>query len=96
MGLQKKLLEEQSRPPDEPYPDGLETRALYRGAVSDAELTLLIRFYLEGWSQRELAAELGISENACKLRIKRAKQRLRSALEEDGSAGAEERRGERR
>ena len=99
VSLQKKLLEETERPPDGPYPELLEAGALYRGVVSDGELTLLTRFYLEGWSQRELAAELGISENACKQRIKRAKQHLRSALAEDGSPGAEEpgkRRRERR
>ena len=98
VSLQKKLLEETDRPPDGPFADGLEAGTLYRGAVSDAELTLLIRFYLEGWSQRELAAELGISENACKLRIRRAKQHLRSVLEEDGPPGGDdpaERRRER-
>ncbi len=89
VSLRKKLQEEQDLSPSAPGADGLPPETLFRGAVSDAELRLLIRFYLEGWSQRELAEEMGVSENACKLRIKRAKERLRSALEEDGPPGAE-------
>ena len=57
--------------------------------MSDEELRLLIRFYLEGWSQKELAGELGISLNACKKRIQRAKERLRRALEEANQQGPE-------
>ena len=82
VNLQKKLQADMDKPPDEAYPPELRTETLYRGAVSDAERKLLIRFYLEGWSQKELAEELGISENACQKRITRAKERLRSALEE--------------
>ena len=91
--LQRKLRE---RIPEEggSGPDGLPPETLYRGAVSDEDLRLLIRFYLEGCSQKELAEELGISLNACKKRIQRAKERLRSALEEteDPEGGSPERR----
>ena len=66
----------------EPYAQPLGPETLYRGSVSDGELELLIRFYLEGWSQRELARELGISENACQKRIARAKAHLREAIRE--------------
>ena len=86
VNLQKKLQADMDKPPDEAYPLELRTETLYRGAVSDAERKLLIRFYLEGWSQKELADAMGISDNACKLRIKRAQARLRNALEEDKPA----------
>jgi len=64
--------------------DELGPETLYRGLVSDEELRLLLDFYLLGRSQRELAEELGIGLNACKKRIQRAKEHLRSALERDG------------
>ena len=83
LDLQRKL-EEQELMREGPHPDALPPEALYRGAVGDEDLRLLIRFYLEGWSQRELAGELGISENAVKMRLKHARERLRRALEEDG------------
>ena len=102
LSLQKKL-QDGLASRDGPGAVELPPETLFRGAVSDGELELLIRFYLEGWSQKELAAELGISEEACKKRIKRAKKRLRSALEEtgppEGSAapgGADGERGQER
>jgi len=64
---------------DEPDPE-----ILYRGLVSDGELRLLIRFYLEGWSQKDLARELGIDPGACNTRIQRAKAHLRAAMKRDG------------
>lgn len=85
--LQRMLQDGADQVQDEPYADALRPETLYGGSVSDGDLRLLIRFYLEGWSQRELAQELGISEDACKMRIKRAKERLRSALEADGPPG---------
>lgn len=84
VNLQQKLLELEPSP-EEHYSDAIGPETLYRGAISDDELELLLRFYREGWSQKELAADLGISLNACKKRIQRAKERLRSALEEDGA-----------
>ena len=91
--LQRKLRE---RIPEEGKSGsgGLPPETLYRGTVSDEDLRLLIWFYLEDWSQKELAEELGISLNACKKRIQRAKERLRSALEEteDPEGGSPERR----
>ncbi len=86
VSLQQKLRNEA---PEEGQKQELRLDTLYGGAVSPGELDLLIRFYLEGWSQRELAEEYGISQEACKKRIKRAKQRLRRALEEDESPGME-------
>ena len=83
VGLQKKLQDEAERLAAEPHRDELSPETLLGGSVNEAELKLLIRFYLEGWSQKELAEEMGISENACQKRITRAKLHLRSALEGD-------------
>ncbi len=89
VGLQKKLQDEAERLAAEPHRDELSPETLLGGSVNEAELKLLIRFYLEGWSQKELAAELGITENACQKRIARAKEHLRCAMEEDRSPGPE-------
>ena len=69
---------------EEEYRDETDPATLYRGLVSDEELRLLIRFYLEGWSQKELAGELDIDIEACSKRIQRAKAHLRAAMERDG------------
>ena len=87
VSLQQKLQNELGPGPEEGQKQELRLDTLYGGAIRDTELELLIRFYLEGWSQRELAEAYGISQEACKKRIKRAKQRLRRALEEDESPG---------
>ena len=68
----------------ENYQDEEDPATLYRGLVSDEELRLLIRFYLEGWSQKDLARELGIDMEACSKRIQRAKAHLKAAMERDG------------
>ena len=82
LALQNRLRERERQ--KGPFAEELPPGSLYRGAVADEDLSLLLRFYLEGWSQRELAKELGISENAVKMRLKHARERLRRALEEDG------------
>lgn len=87
INLQKKLQDELNLSQNESYSEELHPETLYRGAISEAELKLLIRFYLDGWSQKELAEDLGINESACKMRIKRAKEHLRSALEDDKPPG---------
>ncbi len=78
--LQRKL---QERAGGEACADELPPETLYRGAIGEEDLKLLLRFYLEGRPQRELAGELGISENAVKMRLKHARERLRRALEEE-------------
>ncbi len=90
VSLQKKLAEELDLSQNGHYTDDLRPETLYQGAITEAEMTLLLRFYLDGWSQKELAEEMGISENACRLRIRRAKRHLRSVLEETGPPGAED------
>lgn len=88
VNLQKKLQEDYDHSQDGQYTDELRPETLYSGTTSDAELNLLIRFYLDGWSQKELAEEMGISENACKKRIRRAKINLQRALEKAKPPGS--------
>ena len=90
ISLQKKLQEDHGDVQNEPYTEELPPETLYGGAIGEAELKLLIRFYLEGWSQKELAEEMGVSGNACQKRITRAKLHLRKALEETGPPGTED------
>ena len=63
--------------------DEADPETLYRGTVSDEDLRLLLRCYRDGWSHKELARELGIEPGALKMRLKRARERLRRALEEN-------------
>lgn len=44
------------------------------------EWKLLMRFYIEGYSMRELAEENGVSEEAVKSRLKRARAKLKEKL----------------
>jgi len=44
--------------------------------AKDPDLALLCRFYIEGYSLRELAQELGVSIAASKMKIRRAKDRV--------------------
>ena len=87
--LHRRLEEAEASAGAEPCAGVLGPETLYRGSVSDGELELLIRFYLEGWSQKELARQLGISENACQKRITRAKAHLREAIQEAPGAPEE-------
>lgn len=87
LDLQKKLQEGLILSETNPYSDEQQPETMYHGIIGDEELELLIRFYLDGWSQKDLAEQLGISENACRLRIRRAKKHLKSALEEDKPPG---------
>lgn len=48
---------------------------------ADGDLQLLAKVYCGGYSIREVAQELGISVGACKMRLRRAKDRLRKKLE---------------
>lgn len=44
------------------------------------EWKLLMRFYIEGYSMRELAEDYSITEDACKSRLRRARAKLREKL----------------
>ena len=60
----------------------LDPETLYRGAVSAEELRLLVQFYQEGKTSQEIAGESGISVEACKKRVLRAREHLRHILDE--------------
>ena len=77
--LAAKLWENPEEYRDEPDPE-----TLYRGLLSDRDLQLLLRFYLEGRSQKELAWELGIEVGALHMRLQRAKAHLKAAMRRDG------------
>jgi RNA polymerase sigma-70 factor (ECF subfamily) len=53
-------------------------KALQRLSPRDAEILMLK--YNEGWSYRDLAGHLGISESAVEARLHRARRRLRNEL----------------
>ena len=59
--------------------DQIGLEVIYSGLVDPEELKLLIRFYVEKWSNDALAASLGIKPDACKKRIQRAKARFMAA-----------------
>lgn len=62
----------------DPY---MDTYSEVRMEVSNSdEWKLLTQFYIEGYSMRELAKMQGISEEACKSRLKRARAKLREKL----------------
>jgi RNA polymerase sigma-70 factor (ECF subfamily) len=74
--------------PADPAPEyGTEVAAAIRGAIaqlSEDHRRVVVLRLLEGRSFRETAKLLEISEGACKMRLARALERLRSALEEEG------------
>ena len=65
------------------YTDELKLSTLYGNGLDEADLQLLIRFYTEDWTHKELAQEMGISPANCRKRIQRVKEKLRSLLEEN-------------
>ena len=49
----------------------------------DPDLRLLKRFYVDGMHLKDLAAEYGVSVVACKMRLKRARERVRKRNREE-------------
>ena len=49
--------------------------------LKSEDMQLLIEFYQEGYMLKELAEKRGITLGACKMRVKRARERLRKKLE---------------
>ena len=65
----------------------LAARALASIAPADREVLTLK--YGEGWSYREIANRLGISEKAVESRLDRARQRMRRMLAREGFSEAD-------
>ena len=59
----------------------LEFSALYSDLVGAEDFDLLTKIAVEGDTIADVAAELGITVEACKKRVQRAKARLKKALE---------------
>ena len=59
----------------------LKPEVLFSGIVSDLDLQILVRSYVEGATQSEIAQELGISVDAVKKRSQRAKKKMREEIE---------------
>jgi RNA polymerase sigma factor (sigma-70 family) len=61
-------------------------RAIKRAleALPEGQRRVVVLKLIEGWSFREIAEQLGTSEAACKMRLSRALERLRDALEQEG------------
>lgn len=58
----------------------LDVRAAL-GAVSESDRLILILFYVEDMSQKDIAGALGISVNAVKQRLQRAKRHFKQSYE---------------
>ena len=53
---------------------------LFVGSSHSDDMKLMIKFYLVGYTISELAESMGISPAACKMRLKRARERLQNSL----------------
>lgn len=74
-------------PLDPPLRYGRDVGRALRRAIEelpDGQRQVVVLKLIEGWSFREIAARLDISEAACKMRLSRALERLRVALEQEG------------
>ena len=63
--------------------ESLSPAYLYKGLIDSKDLELLIRYWSDGESVKSIAKSLGISEDACRKRLYRAKERLKDALEQE-------------
>ena len=54
----------------------------------DARLSVTL-YYMEGYSVREIAGILGVTESAVKNRLSRAREKLKNELEQENSYGME-------
>ena len=61
--------------------DELSLESLYGNVADSADFMLLKRIAIDGCSILEAAVELGISIDACKKRVQRAKKKLREKIE---------------
>ena len=61
-------------------------QSLYRGitALEEADREILALYYFAQVSLRQIAQLLGLTEGAAKVRLHRARRRLKKRMEEDG------------
>ena len=67
----------------EEYEQELNVDILYSGLISKEDFDLLKLVIFEKYTIREAAQEMGISPDACKKRIQRAKNKLREILKNE-------------
>lgn len=67
--------------PELPASDKEADLLLIASSGKDPDIRILIEFYVEGRSLKELAEEYRVSVGACKMRIKRARERSRAILD---------------
>ena len=60
--------------------EGLDIELMYSDLVSSEDYKLLKKIVLDKYSVLEVAQEIGISAEACKKRVQRAKKRLKERL----------------
>ena len=58
------------------YEDHLDPKDIYHGLVSDEDLDILVRFYVEGRPIQSIADHYDIKYETCKKRLQRAKARF--------------------
>ena len=61
----------------------IEFHAAYSNALGEDDFQLLINIVIRKYTMLEAAEELGISVEACKKRVQRAKKRLQKIIEKD-------------
>jgi len=61
--------------------DGVNLRVLYKNIADSEDFKLLVEMAIEGKSHAEMAMARGISVNACKKRVQRAKEKLQQKIE---------------
>ncbi|MEJ8306442.1 sigma-70 family RNA polymerase sigma factor [Saccharibacillus sacchari] len=64
-------------------PDSLDLDLLYAGLTNQRDYQLIKSVFLSGYSTTEIAKQLGISIEACKKRIQRAKKKIRKRIEQE-------------
>jgi RNA polymerase sigma-70 factor (ECF subfamily) len=70
-------------PEDQPIEPAVSDGTLWHSShLSVSDQRMLAMKYREGYSFREIAGVFGVSENAAKLRLSRARKKLRSALQD--------------
>ena len=67
----------------EPSSEMLSPGDMYHGLISDEDLTLLIKYWVDGLTVKDLMEELGIRRDACKKRLQRAKDRFQKAYDKE-------------
>lgn len=66
------------------YDCGDDVDLMYSDLVSQADFYLLKRIDIERYTMLEMAEDLGITVEACKKRVQRAREKMRRQLEDSG------------